>query len=149
MRYLDKSGAITVAMAQGGDFIGGAQSGNYEKRVLRKAMNSFFCDTKKPFQFVGRVNEDVNTYVSLGMRGNLILTACDVSLSQMTTQKNSGGMSDVYIDSGTYLKSFYTVMIAPSCVKVGMMGDKHLRMHHKISWDNCVPMILDERHRRL
>lgn len=36
-------------------------------------------------------------------------------------QKNKGGMSDVYIDKGTYLKSFYSVMFAPSCVKIGLM----------------------------
>lgn len=40
--FLDVSGAVTVAMAQGGDFIGGLEGGNYKKQLLRKSMNSFF-----------------------------------------------------------------------------------------------------------
>lgn len=146
IEFLQSSGAITVAMAQGGDFIGGKDGGSYKKRVLRKAMNSFFCDTERPFTFVGRINEDVNTYVSLGKIGQKIFTVTDVSLTQQTTQKGKGGMSDVYIDMGTYLKSFYTVMIAPSCVKIRQMGDKHKRIHHNIAWDNCVPKIINQQY---
>ena len=56
-------------IAQGGDFIGGAKSLNFRKGILRKAMNTFICDTERPFTFVGRINEDVNTYVTLGSRG--------------------------------------------------------------------------------
>jgi len=143
--FLKDTKALTVAMAQGGDFIGGKDGGNYKRHVLRKAMNSFFCDTENPFRFVGRINEDVNTYVSLGQTGQRIFTVTDVSLTQESTQNNKGGMSDVYLDMGTYLKSFYTVMIAPSCVTVSMMGDKHLRVHHKIRWDNCCPQILSDK----
>lgn len=143
--FLNDTDAITVAMAQGGDFIGGKDGGNYKRHVLRKAMNSFFCDVEKPFQFVGRINEDVNTYVHLGSIGEKIFSVTDVSLTQETTQNNKGGMSDVYLDMGTFLKSFYSVMIAPSCVTVSMMGDKHMRVHHRIEWDNCCPKILSDK----
>lgn len=50
-------------------------------------------------------------------------------------------------DSGTYVKSFYSVIFAPSCVSIAMMGDKHKRIHHNISWDNCVPKILNEKYK--
>ena len=146
--FLEESNADTVAMTQGGDFIGGKDGGNVSKGVLRKAMNSFFCDVNKPFKFIGRINEDVNTYVSLGSVGKLFFSVTDVSLTQETTQKNKGGMSDVYLDMGTYLKSFYTVMVAPSCVKIAMMGDKHRRIHHRINWDCAVPKILNEKWRK-
>lgn len=147
--FLIESNALTVAMAQGGDFIGGKDGGNVKKRLLRKAMNSFFCDVQKPFKFTGRINEDVNTYASLGSVGKLLLTVVDVSLTQEATQANKGGMSDVYLDMGTYLKSFYTVMIAPSCVTISMMGDKHKRIHHKINWDCAVPKILNEKWKKV
>lgn len=62
LQFLDSSGALTVAFAQGGDMIGGAQASNFHKGLLRKAMNTFFCDTEKRFEFVGRINEDVNTH---------------------------------------------------------------------------------------
>lgn len=91
LNFLKDTNAVTVAMAQGGDFIGGCKSGTFQKGVLRKAMNSFFCDVEKPFKFVGRINEDVNTYTSLGSVGKLMLTAVDAMLTQKTTQKNKGG----------------------------------------------------------
>lgn len=47
LAFLDKSGAATVALAQGGDFIGGAESQNFHKGILRKAMNTFFCRTDR------------------------------------------------------------------------------------------------------
>lgn len=42
--FLEKSKAITVAFAQGGDFIGGASGDNRKKGLMRKAMNSFFVE---------------------------------------------------------------------------------------------------------
>ena len=43
IKFLDESGAITVAFCQGGDFVGGLDGGNFAKGLLRKAMNSFFA----------------------------------------------------------------------------------------------------------
>ena len=143
--FLEESKAITVAFAQGGDFIGGANSKTFKKKLLRKAMNTFFCKTENRFDFLGRINEDVNTYTSLGSKGKLLLTVTDVCITQMQTQKNGGGMTDVYLDSGTYLKSFYSVMYSPSCVKIGVMGDNSLRIHHHVYWNNCTPKILNEK----
>ena len=148
LRFIDDTNALTVALSQGGDFIGGAKSKRYREKVTRKAMNTFFCRTDKPFTFVGRINEDVNTYTTLGMKGELILSITDASIVQKQTQSNTGGMTDAYLDMGTYLKSFFTVMYCPSCVKVGAMGDKHMRIHHHIDWRRCVPKILNERHRK-
>ena len=144
LTFLNESNALTVALAQGGDFIGGVDGGSFKKGVLRKAMNTFFCDVDKPFNFVGRINEDVNTYTSLGHKGELIMTVTNAAIVQKQTQSNSGGMTDVYLDSGTFLKSFYSVMYCPSAVKISEMGDKHKRIHHIINWNNCVPKILNE-----
>ena len=144
--FLYTSDAATVAMAQNGDFIGGAQSTPVRERVLRKAMNSFFCMTERPFRFMGRINEDVNAYVSQGAVGKLFMTACDASLHQGTTQQNAGGLTDSYLEHGTYVKSFYSVMIAPSCVRVRAMGDRFYRMHHAIDWRHAVPKIVSGRH---
>ncbi|MBQ3326216.1 MAG: hypothetical protein IJG86_00335 [Clostridia bacterium] len=142
--FLNESGAKTVAFAQGGDFIGGIGSGTFQKKLLRKAMNTFFCDVENPFEFVGRINEDVNTYTLLGNRGELLFTTTEANITQIQTQSNGGGMTDVYLDSGTFLKSFYTVIFSPQCTKVGVMGDKHKRLHHVINWNACAPKILSE-----
>lgn len=141
--------ALTVAIGQSGDFLGGT-AGGYSKKIWlhRKAMNTFFCSTERPFQFIGRINEDVNTYVSLGNRGDLFLTVFQVSINQAATQQNSGGMTDLYLDSGTYVKSFYTVMHNPSSVNIQEMRSTHKRLHHSISWNNTVPKILNESYRK-
>ena len=148
IRFLNDSGAITVAFAQGGDMIGGVDNGNFKRKLLRKAMNTFFCDTEKTFQFVGRINEDVNTYTSFSNRGILMFTYTGVMITQHTTQTNAGGMTDTYLDMGTYTKSFYSVIYSPQAVKVGEMGDKHKRIHHVINWDKCAPQILGEKWRK-
>lgn len=147
--FLEDTQAITVAFAQGGDFIGGKDNGNFKKGILRKAMNTFFCTTKRPFQFLGRVNEDVNTYTWRGSVGELIFTITGASINQTPTQSNKGGMTEQYLDSGTYLKSFYTVMFMPSAVKIAQMGSSYKRIHHHVFWNNCVPKILDRKYKKI
>lgn len=146
IEYLEHSPITSIAFAQGGDHIGG-----YDGRikVKRKAMNSFICSVDKPFKFIGRINEDVNTYVRLGGLGHIFLTIMNVKLDQLDTQTNKGGMTDLYVDSGTYVKSFYSVMTSPSCVKVKSMGVSSKRLHHSISWENAVPCIVRKEHKKL
>lgn len=145
LQFLDDTGAVTVAFAQGGDMIGGVKAGNFRKGLLRKVMNTFFCDVQKPFKFVGRINEDVNTYVLLGSQGKLMFTYTPVMITQKQTQSNAGGWTEVYLERGTYVKSFYSVIVNPAAVKIAEMGDKHKRIHHSINWDRCVPQILNEK----
>ena len=143
VEFLNNTPAKTIAMAQGGDFIGGkhnSMAGSVQLR--RKAMNSFLCSVDKPFKFVGRINEDANTYCLLGSRGDLFFTTTQVSLVQQDTQQNSGGMTDAYLNSGTYLKSFYSVVCCPSFVAVRAMGTSNRRLHHNIRWRNAVPKII-------
>jgi hypothetical protein len=140
---------LTLAFAQGGDFIGGPECCGI--RLKRKAMNTFICSTDREFQFFGRVNEDTTTYVLQGLRGQLFGTLTHAYIIQLTTQQNMGGMTDLYLDGGTYTKTFYSVMYAPSCVKVGQLGDPrspHFRIHHKINWHHTAPKILSEQHKK-
>lgn len=148
LEFLNVSGAHTVALAQGGDFIGGANANNFHKGLLRKAMNTFFCDTGRPFEFVGRMNSDVNTYVTQSQKGKLFFTITNANITQLQTQSLSGGVSEVYADTGTYLKSFFSVMYAPSCVKISEMGERHKRIHHQVKWEHCAPKIINQRYKK-
>ena len=148
LNFLYESDSLVVALSQGGDYIGGLNGKYFAKKLSRKAMNAFFCRVDRPFLFFGSINEDVNMYVTLGSRGEKIFSVTDASLIQKETQANAGGLTDIYLDVGTYVKSFYSVMTMPSCVTVAMMGETHRRMHHNISWVNCVPMILNEKYRK-
>lgn len=146
--FLIESKADSVCMSQGGDFIGGPGSKvaklAKQGKFSRKAMNAFFMNTAKPFKFMGRINEDVNAYVALGNVGKLFITVPRIRLEQGTTQANSGGLTEIYLDLGTYVKSFYSVMYAPSCVKITQMGLSNKRLHHMVKWKLAVPEIVSE-----
>ena len=144
--FLIESNADCVCMSQGGDFVVGEHSKvallGSQGKFSRKAMNAFFMNTAKPFKFMGRINEDVNAYVSLGNVGKLFITVPRIRLEQIATQANKGGLTDIYLDLGTYVKSFYSVMYAPSCIKVAEMGVTSKRLHHKVQWKHAVPEII-------
>jgi hypothetical protein len=146
VEFLITSNADAVCMSQGGDFIGGPEAKiaklARQGKFSRKAMNAFFMNTAKPFKFMGRINEDVNAYVTLGNTGKLFITVPRIRLEQLTTQTNQGGLTDIYLDLGTYVKSFYSVMYAPSCIKIAKMGVKNQRLHHLVKWKHAVPEIV-------
>lgn len=146
MAFMESTDCASLAMSQGGDHVGGVYGSAAVAKLRRKAMNSFICDATRPFAFVGRINEDVNTYVTQGGRGELFFTYMSLQLDQLQTQKQRGGMTELYLDVGTYVKSFYSVMYAPASVRVAMVKNMG-RIHHVIRPDPY-PKILHERHRQ-
>ena len=148
MDFLDSTPLKTVALAQGGDFIGGASGGDPSSVPKRKAMNSFFCRTDRPIKFFGRFNDDVNAYVVLGGRGDLFMTIMLASLNQKPTQSVDGGATELYKRFGTYVKSFYTIMMAPAAVKIRVMGSVNKRLHHNVNRNKAVPKIIRESNRK-
>lgn len=148
LEYYKSVPALSIAMAQGGDFIGGRNNGFVYGNAIRKCMNSFICSVHRKFQFLGRINEDTTAYVNHGNRGKIFQTIPTIALEQIQTQANIGGMTELYLDHGTYIKSFYTVMYNPASVKVAVLNTKNSRLHHKVSWDNTVPKIISESYRK-
>lgn len=152
--FLDVSNALAVAPAQGGDYIGGKNGTIWRNKLSRKCMNMFFCRVDRPFKFYGRLNEDTTAYTYLGQQGKLFFTVADWCLIQETTQQNKGGLTDAYLSLGTYVKSFYSVMFSPSCVKISSLGDgskgvRHERIHHKVEWNKCTPQIINEKYKKI
>lgn len=146
--FMAETPTASIAFAQGGDFIGGEHYSPVMKKVVRKAMNSFFCRTDREFMFEGILNDDVNTFASLGSRGLLFFTLGEFQVQQTATQSSDGGLTDIYLTSGTYVKSFATILDSPSGAVIGPMGAYHPRWHHRISWRHQVPCILREEHRK-
>lgn len=142
LKFLDVTNAQCVAFAQAGDLLGGASGDARKMPIKRKVMNTLFCDVDKPFTFIGRMNDDVNTYLSLGKVGKLFFHITNVAVVQDETQKTKSGNTVAYLNMGTYVKSFYSVMVAPNACKVKFMRSNHPRIHHKINWDNAVPKII-------
>lgn len=152
IEYMDNTNISCLAFSQGGDFIGGEGS-NVSKvtergGMVRKVMNSFLFNTKKPIKFIGRMNDDVNTYVDLSVKGTLLYTVGKLRLEQAQTQSSEGGLTDMYLEMGTYKKSFYTVLCQPSCVLIKEMGVTNKRLHHSIKWNSTTPMLISDRHKK-
>lgn len=133
----------SIAFSQGGDHIGGFST----TKLKRKCMNSFFCSTEREFQFVGAMNEDVNTYTTLATRGDLFFTFTSIQLDQKETQSQNSGITDMYLKYGTFCKAFTTVIMHPSGSKVSMMHTNHQRIHHSVKWKNTTPFIIREKHK--
>ena len=147
---LEETKANTIAFAQGGELA--SVSAFKYCQFHRKAMNSFVFkvnkDKKDDILFIGRMNDDVNTYLTQGKIGKLFFQIASVSLIQLQTQSNSGGNTEAYKTFGTYVKSFYSVITAPNCCKIGLLGRTNKRIHHSIKWNNAVPKIIDQKFKK-
>lgn len=149
VEYAANANIACFAFSQEGDHIGGPNS-IYNKtiRAKRKAMNSMLIRTDAPVSYVGKVNEDATMATLESLRGRIVMTYMPLSLSQTMTQQNPGGLTDIYLDQGTYLKSFYSVMYAPSAVKVKNMVVGEKRLHHIVDYEKCCPCIIRQEHRK-
>lgn len=144
INFYKSSNILSIAFSQGGDHIGGFSG----TKLKRKCMNSFFCSTEREFKFIGAMNEDVNTYTTLGSRGEVFFTFTSVQLDQKETQSQNSGITDMYLKYGTYCKAFTTVMMQPSSVKVTMMNTNNPRIHHSVNWGATVPVIIDPKFKK-
>lgn len=144
--FLETTKCSTICFAQGGDFIGGKNNERLaiKKTPLRKMMNLYFFDVERPVEFMGTINEDLTASVAEGIAGRVVLTCPLVTIEQKETQSNAGGLTEIYLDLGTYVKSFYSVMYAPSAVKVASMGSSSRRLHHLVSWKHGAVKIIRE-----
>ena len=139
------SPASTISYAQGGDTMGGSSGKAGTHFYSRKAMNSHFVDVSKPLQFRGFVNEDVNLYAEAPMN-RFIFQSNRVSVDPAHTQQYGGGATDMYLAFGTYVKSFMSVICAPSAVKVKMLGP---RIHHLVKTKNVAPVLISGRWKKV
>jgi len=147
LEFLKNTPCKTITMSQHGDYIGGVGNNNARRGFQRKVMNSFFCDVQDPFVFDGTINEDVNYYTQSGRLGILNFNLFGFALNQESTQQSAGGMTESYLEGGTYLKSFYSVMYCPSAVKISTIGHGvNKRIHHNVNGKYTYPMILDEKY---
>jgi hypothetical protein len=117
-------------------------------------MNCFFCNVNRRIPFCGTLNEDLNAGLVMAKRGVIPLTVAGFSLSQRTTQQGKGGLTDSYLLMGTYVKSFYSLMIHPSGVIIRLTNggttenNGQLRLHHAVYQNKTFPRIISERYKK-
>lgn len=142
LEFFEATPTKAIAISQGGDHIGGFSG----VRLSRKCMNLWLCSTARRFPFLGWINEDVTTTIRRAELGDLFFTYTGLQLDQTQTQKQKGGLSTVYLERGTYVKSFSSVVYSPSSVSVSMLrGQKLRRIHHAVAWRYAVPKIVPAR----
>lgn len=149
--YMDDTQIDVLAFGQTGDLIGGKNSKLFVDTYRRKAMQGFFVRVDHPIEYVGRFNDDVNAYVGHGKLGYIFLTYRDMIMDTLETQARTGGITAMYNKYGTYVKTFYTVILCPNCVKIYTMGDSmhnYHRVHHLIDWERAVPKIISGRYKK-
>lgn len=130
-----------IALAQTGDMVGGDDTSTLRRPWKWKAMNVYFWRLDRPFPQNGRLNEDVTCTLDLAQRGLIFGTLTLVGIQQERTQQQPGGLTDLYLQQGTYQKSFYSVMRAPSAV-VARYDWAMGRIHHSVYKDLAYPKLL-------
>lgn len=145
--YMDEAPFTSLSFGLPAYVIGGINR-SWRKQMLPKCMTTFIMKADDKRYFHMRMNDDITTSALNNMRGHMYYSIVPIQIDVDTTQVKSGGMTDIYLDNGTYRKSFYTAMAMPSCSKVSSMGITDYRVHHEIIWNNCVPRILSDAYKK-
>lgn len=139
---------IQLSFGQNGDYIGGADSRLYKKGVLYKCMNVFICHKDYPIPFQGIFNDDLNGGLNLVKKGIIPITIKGFTINQEQTQLFEGGLTHAYRKYGTYVKSFYSIMLCPTAVKIQVMGSVNYRLHHQVQTEHAIPKIIQEKYKK-
>jgi hypothetical protein len=109
-----------------------SQTGDFAETIRRKVMQTFFLRTDRRFEFVARLNDDVTTYYDLGLRGEIVVQIPLLMVKQTVTQSQPGGLTEEYLQYGTYAKSMYTVLRWPAHCRIAFHNIVG-RIHHRIA----------------
>jgi hypothetical protein len=111
----------------------------YAKRVFNA--HNMPTDEKLFMTWRGRMNDDLINALDVHHSGKYVMSFYYLSLILMATQKESGGNTDIYQQSGTVRKTAYAVMIEPNATKLVI---KFGRYHHAVDWKKITPKLLRE-----
>lgn len=143
IEYMDGCSQIDfISFCGEGDYFGGKESMTFKRGLIRKAVNVFIFKSDCDIKFLGRINDDICTNVLYQSKGRLFLSIGNIMLDMCKTMKIDGGMFDLYKQCGDYVKSFYPIIVNPSCT---IISDN---LYHKVYKNNCCPKIVSERYKK-
>lgn len=145
VKFAEDSQAAAVSFGMVQYLMGGVNSSNLKKGLIRKSLNSFFCSVDRPIEFFGSICEDVAAYTTYGSRGRLFFSFIPITLQPVKTMTIESGMTEVYREKGEYIKFFYPIISSPSSVEIAY---KNGNAYHKIKMDLCVPKIISEKYKK-
>lgn len=136
-----------MSLAQNGETIAGTEEFYIKSKLKLKAMNYWFCCIDKPVEYAGIMNDDVNAGILLNKKGTFSIQYAGVIIHQ--AQQKSGGMKDIYAEnSAMYQKAMFSVMLAPSFVKLSFLrnyasGKETKRIYHNIKRQYAYPYVVE------
>ena len=148
-QFMDDTPTTALSFGLAMYYVGGPASRQWKQQMLHKTMTTFLMRADHIEYFHMRMNDDITTSALNVSRGMIYYTYMPLMVEVDGTQEQKGGMTDIYVDNGTYRKSFYTVMALPSCSYVATMGLSYERIHHEVRWANCAPKVLSEGYRHI
>lgn len=120
-----------------------AKRKRYGKRVFNA--HNLPTDEKLFMRWRGRMNDDLINAIEVYRNGGFEMQFKYANLTMAKSQKEEGGLTDLYQAEGTVRKTAYPILLAPNAVKLVI---KYGRYHHQCNWDHLCPKMLDEKWRR-
>jgi len=103
-------------------------------------------DDKLFIKWRGRMNDDLINALDVWQKGGIEFSFKFLSLNLMPTQKEKGGLTDLYQSEGTVRKTAYAILINPNAVKLTI---RFGRYHHLVNWQKVVPKIISEKYAKI
>lgn len=116
----------------------------FSKRVFNAHNLPSTADLFTPW--VARMNDDTINAINTWRRGGYEMSLRCMNMTMPNTQKEDGGLSDMYRAEGTVRKSAYPVLVAPGAARLTV---KFGRYHHKVDWKRLVPKLVREEWKRV
>lgn len=127
-----------LSFGQAFNYIGGI-NGRFKSRLERQAFGFYFLKTTHRIHYKGITNEDMNTILELGQQGKVTFSVLDFMAASPERTTNEGGNFELYNSMTKYVRNFYPLITAPSCVKMKSNGEIERKQN------SMFPKILSER----
>lgn len=120
-----------------------AKKKTFSRRVFNA--HNLPTDEKLLTRWRGRMNDDLINAIETYRNGGFEMLFKYANLTMEPSQKEAGGLTDLYQQEGTVRKTAYPVLLAPQAVKLVV---RFGRYHHRVNWDLLSPKMLDEKYRK-
>ena len=140
LKLLNNKQIYCLGFGNAGSYIGGL-NGKYKKKMDIGSYNVYFLKNGD-MRFRGTSDEDATFYVDNVKIGNMCYLVLDVGYDSYERGSNKGGLSEMYKELGTYVRSFYAVIANPAVFKLYLRKNK---FEIKKSFNSIAPKLLNER----
>lgn len=145
IEYISSANLAALGFSQEGAYVGGASSKKYREGCNRLVSQMFLIDMTKKVPFRGIFNEDFNYSIDVGVAGEVALSTMLVSIKSPKRMTNEGGLHDLYVDNGVYVREFYSKIAHPGTVRIEVKGHD---LTFRTNRDSDVPKIISSSYRK-